>query len=58
MPMTYVVNLTRAAYYSGTPVYRLAASGSPLLDAAVIVILFVVLLTAGAAVFGYRERTR
>ena len=58
MPMTYVVNLTRAAYYAGTPVYRLAASGSPLLDAAVIVILFVVLLTAGAAVFGYRERTR
>ena len=58
MPMTYVVNLTRAAYYAGTPVYRLAAPGSPLLDAAVTVIMFVVLLTAGAAVFGYRERTR
>jgi ABC-2 type transport system permease protein len=58
MPMTYVVSLTRAAYYAGAPAGRLAASGSPLLDAAVTAILFVVLLTAGTAVFGYRERTR
>jgi ABC-2 type transport system permease protein len=58
MPMTYVVNLTRAAYYAGTPAYRLVASGSLLLDVAVTAILFVVLLTAGVAVFGYRERTR
>ena len=58
MPMTYVVNLTRAAYYAGTPAYRLVASGSPRVDVAVTVALFVVLLTAGAAVFGYRERTR
>ena len=58
MPMTYVVNLTRAAYYAGTPAYRLVASGSPRVDLAVTVVLFVVLLTAGAAVFGYRERTR
>jgi ABC-2 type transport system permease protein len=58
MPMTYVVNLTRAAYYGGTPAYRLVASGSALVDLAVTVILFVVFLTAGAAVFGYRERTR
>jgi ABC-2 type transport system permease protein len=58
MPMTYVVDLTRAAYYAGSPAYRLVASGSALVDLAVTVILFVVLLTAGAAVFGYRERTR
>src|SRR6202041_1134589 len=58
MPMTYVVNLTRAAYYAGTPAYRLVASGSPRVEVAVTVVLFVVLLTAGAAVFGYRERTR
>ncbi len=58
MPMTYVVNLTRAAYYAGTPAYRLVASGSLLLDVAVTAILFVVLLTAGVTVFGYRERTR
>jgi hypothetical protein len=53
-----VVNLTRAAYYAGTPAYRLVASGSLLLDVAVTAILFVVLLTAGVTVFGYRERTR
>jgi ABC-2 type transport system permease protein len=47
MPMTYVVNLTRAAYYAGTPAYRLVASGSPLLDVAVTAILFVVMLTVG-----------
>ena len=57
MPMTYVVGLTRAAYYAGTPVYRLVAAGSPLLDAALTAILFAVLLAAGAGVFGYRERT-
>ena len=58
MPMTYVVNLTRAVYYSGTPGYRAAASGSLLLDVAVTAILFAILLTAGAVLFGYRERTR
>ena len=58
MPMTYVVNLTRAAYYAGTPAYRLVAAGRPLLDVAVTAILFAVLLTAGVTVFGYRERTR
>ena len=58
MPMTYVVNLTRSAYYAGTPAYRLVASGSPLVDVAVTLILFAVMLTVGAAVFGYRERTR
>ena len=58
MPMTYAVNLTRAAYYAGTPAYRLVASGSALLDVAVTAILFAVLLTAGVTVFGYRERTR
>jgi ABC-2 type transport system permease protein len=58
MPMTYVVNLTRAAYYAGTSARLRVGSGSPLLDAAVTAILFVVLLAAGAALFGYRERTR
>jgi ABC-2 type transport system permease protein len=57
MPMTYVVGLTRAAYYAGTPASRLVASGRPLIDATVTAILVAVLLAAGAAVFGYRERT-
>jgi hypothetical protein len=33
-------------------------SGRPLLDAAVATVLFAMLMAAGAAVFGYRERTR
>jgi ABC-2 type transport system permease protein len=58
MPMRYVVELTRAAYYAGTPGYRRAVSGSPLPDAVVAGALFVILMITGAAVFGYRERTR
>jgi ABC-2 type transport system permease protein len=58
MPMRYVVELTRAAYYAGTPGYRQAVTGRPLLDAAVTGALFVILMTAGVAVFGYRERIR
>jgi ABC-2 type transport system permease protein len=58
MPMRYVVELTRAAFYAGTPDYREVVSGSPALDAAVTGVLFVTLMITGAAVFGYRERTR
>ena len=58
MPMRYVVELTRAAFYAGTPDYREVVSGSPALDAAVTGVLFVILMITGAAVFGYRERTR
>jgi ABC-2 type transport system permease protein len=58
MPMRYVVELTRAAFYAGTPGYRQVVSGSPVLDAVVTLVLFVAAMTIGAAVFGYRERTR
>jgi ABC-2 type transport system permease protein len=58
MPMRYVVELTRAAFYAGTPGYRQVVSGSPVLDAVVTGALFSVLLALGTAVFGYRERTR
>jgi ABC-2 type transport system permease protein len=58
MPMRYVVDLTRAAYYAGTPGYRQVVSGSPVIDAIVTAVLFAVLITAGAALFSYRERTR
>jgi ABC-2 type transport system permease protein len=58
MPMRYVVELTRAAFYAGTPGYREVVSGSPLADAIVTAVLFGVLMAAGSAVFGYRERTR
>src|ERR1039457_3148849 len=58
MPMRYVVELTRAAFYAGTPGYRQVVSGSPLLDTVVTGTLFVSLMIAGAAGFGYRERPR
>ena len=58
MPMTYVVDLTRAVFYAGTPGYHQVVSGNPAVDAAVTGVLFVVLITTGVTVFGYRERTR
>src|SRR5262249_31665258 len=58
MPMRYVVELTRAAFYAGTPGYREAVSGTPAVDAAVTGTAFVIFRATGAAVFGYRERTR
>jgi ABC-2 type transport system permease protein len=58
MPMGYVVELTRAAFYAGTPGYRQAVSGSPVLDAAVAAALFGLFMAVGTAVFGYRERAR
>jgi ABC-2 type transport system permease protein len=58
MPMRYVVELTRAAFYAGTPGYGQVVSGSPLADAAVTLGLFAALMAAGSAVFGYRERAR
>jgi ABC-2 type transport system permease protein len=58
MPMRYVVELTRAAFYAGTPGYGQVVSAGPLLDAAVTAGLFAVLMAAGAALFGYRERAR
>jgi ABC-2 type transport system permease protein len=58
MPMRYVVELTRAAFYAGTPGYAQVVSGAALTDAAVTAGLFAVLMAAGAALFGYRERAR
>jgi ABC-2 type transport system permease protein len=58
MPMRYVVELTRAAFYSGTPGYHEVVSGNPALDAAVTAVLFVMFMVTGVAVFGYRERAR
>jgi ABC-2 type transport system permease protein len=58
MPMRYVVDLTRAAFYAGRPGYRQVVTGRPLTDAAVTAGLLVALMVTGAAVFGHRERTR
>jgi len=58
MPLRYAVDLTRAAYYAGTPGYRVAVVGRPLLDAAVTTGLAALFLVAGGLLFSYRERTR
>ena len=56
MPMRYVVELTRVTLLRRDAGYREAVTGSPLLDVAVTGALFVILMTTGAVVFGYRER--
>jgi ABC-2 type transport system permease protein len=58
MPMRYVVELTRAAFYAGTSGYDQVVSGRPLLDTAVTAGLFVAGMITGAIVFCYRERIR
>lgn len=58
MPMRYAVDLTRSAFYAGTPGYSLAVADGPLVDLAVVAGLFVAFMVAGAAVFDYRERSR
>jgi len=58
MPLRYAVDLTRAAFYHGLPGYHEAVTTALGPDAAVAGAMIVVLLTAGAALFSYRERTR
>jgi ABC-2 type transport system permease protein len=57
MPLRYAVDLTRAAFYRGTPAYGRVVTGGPALDLAVITALFAVLLTAGAILFDRHERS-
>jgi ABC-2 type transport system permease protein len=58
MPLRYPVDLTRAAFYSGRPAYGQVVTESPLLDAAVMAVLFVVLMIVGALLLEHRERNR
>jgi ABC-2 type transport system permease protein len=58
MPMRYCVELTRAVFYAGSSGYRQVVTVSPAVDLVVIGALIVLLLTAGAWLFSYRERVR
>jgi ABC-2 type transport system permease protein len=58
MPMRYCVDLTRAAFYAGSAGYSRVVIGGPVLDVIVIAALTAALLSAGAALFSYRERAR
>ena len=58
MPLRYAVELSRAAFYAGTPGYARVVTAGPALDVAVIAALTVLFMSAGALVFDHRERTR
>lgn len=58
MPMRYPVDLTRALYFTGSAQYAQAVMSPPVIDLAVLVGLFVILIIAGALIFEYRERSR
>jgi ABC-2 type transport system permease protein len=58
MPMRYCVDLVRAVFYAGQPGYRRVVITGAGLDLTVIAVLAALLLTAGAALFNYRERVR
>jgi ABC-2 type transport system permease protein len=58
MPLRYAVELTRAAFYAGTPGYARVVTAGPVLDVVVIAGLSAVFMITGALVFDYRERTR
>jgi ABC-2 type transport system permease protein len=58
MPLRYVVELTRAAFYAGTPGYAQVVTAGPVVDVAVIAGLLAVFMVSGAVIFDYRERHR
>jgi ABC-2 type transport system permease protein len=58
MPLRYAVELSRAAFYAGTPGYARVMTADPALDVLVIAALTVVFMSAGALIFDHRERAR
>jgi len=57
-PMRYAVDLTRGVYYAGTPDYQQVVLANPLFNLAIIVVLFVVFLLIGTAIFVRKEQNR
>lgn len=58
MPLRYLVDLNRGAFYAGTAGYAQVVAGSPTLEAIVIAGFFAVTVVGGVIVFDHRERTR
>lgn len=58
MPMRYGVELTRAAYYAGTPGYREVVTLGPVGDLAIMAPLFVALVLGGGRLWEHREHRR
>jgi ABC-2 type transport system permease protein len=57
-PLRYAVDLTRGAYYLGTPEYPHTVLASPLINSAIMVGMFVVFLFIGTVLFIRAERNR
>jgi ABC-2 type transport system permease protein len=57
-PMRYAVDLARGAFYAGRPEYGRAVLDSPVVDLAVMAVMFTVFLVAGTALFVRNERNR
>lgn len=58
LPMRYAVDLMRDAFYAGQPEYAQVVLESPLFNAGVMVVTFVVFLVLGTALFVRREQNR
>jgi ABC-2 type transport system permease protein len=57
-PMRYAVDLARSAFFAGRPEYSRTVLDPPLLDLAVIALMFVAFLVVGTALFVRNERNR
>ena len=57
-PMRYAVDLARGAFYAGRPEYGRAVLDSPIVDLAVMAVMFTVFLVVGTALFVRNERNR
>lgn len=57
-PLRYAVDLVRGVYYRGHPEYARVVLDAPLVNAAIIGVLFVVFLVVGTTLFVQRERNR
>ncbi len=57
-PMRYVIDLTRGVVFAGSAEYGRVVLLSPLTNAAVLALMFVVFMVAGTALFVRRETNR
>jgi ABC-2 type transport system permease protein len=57
-PLRYAVDLVRGTYYAGRSDYDKVVLDLPLVDLAIVIVLFVVFLGAGTVLFVRRERNR
>lgn len=58
MPMTYCIDLARAVFYAGTPVYDKIVLHNPMMDLGVMASFFVVFTVVGTIMFTRSERNR